>query len=196
MLRVAKEGYSPSMATASSNSAGRAQWAYIQLDALAAPVDIAGEYTLTFVAGTACTGLPTELRTRTYDASIALADDSHLQTGTSLALTVRGASFVGEHHGFPIGVAGDTVTFSIYYRQEDFGVVEQTASGTFVAIQGSATISVASAPIATIATSLNGIIDYCAVPSGSSWTYECNSGPRVAYEHCVSDDHQLILTRR
>ena len=195
-VRASNAGYSDATAIAKWNNGSTGyEWAYVQLDLLSPPVDLVGDYTLTFVADNACTGLPSELRTRTYAASIATAD-SRLRPGTSLTLTTAGATFVGKYDGFPIGVAGDDVAFLVYYQQEDFGLVEQTAPNTYVAIQGIARLSVNRLPVTTITVPLNGIIDYCALQSATGWNYDCNSGARVAYSRCESSNHQLTLTRR
>jgi hypothetical protein len=193
-LRVSKDGYAAATETAKPNSSNGAIWAFVVLDELARPVDITGNYALTILADTTCADIPGDARTRTYAASIRLTPDSHSQAGTSLTLTIDG-SFLPDHTSFPIGVAGDDVAFSIY-NGEDFGLVEKIAPATFLAIEGFATVSVGSSPVSSITATLNGIIDYCALQSDTGWTYECNSGPRIAYQHCESKQHQLILSRR
>jgi hypothetical protein len=195
-LRVSKEEYAPVTVTAKSiNSSTGEIWAFVVLDQLARPVDITGDYALTIVADSACAGMPADVRTRTYGASIRLAPDASGQPGTSVTLTADGATFVADHGSFAIGVAGNDVTFSIYYY-EDFGLVEKIAPGTFLAIQGMGTVSVGAGPVTKISTPFSGIIDYCALQTDTGWTYQCNSGPRAAYQQCESTHHQLILSRR
>jgi len=195
-MRVAKNGYAAATGTATSNnSCCGTIWAFVELDELAKPVDITGDYALTIVADSACADIPSDVRRRTYTVSIALTPDSRSQAGTSLTLTGLDGSFLPDRLSFPIGVAGDDVAFGIY-NGEDFGLVEKLAPATFLAIQGSATISVGSAPVTSITATLNGIIDYCALQSDTGWTYQCNSSPRTTYAHCESTHHQLILSRR
>jgi hypothetical protein len=195
-VRVSKDGYAVATETAkSNNSSTGAIWALVELDELARPVDLTGDYALTIVANSACVGIPSNLRTRTYAASIRLAPDAHTQPGTALTLTVDSGSFVPDRSSFAIGVAGSHVAFSIYSR-EDFGLVEKIAPGTFLAIQGIATASIGTGPVTTISTPFSGVIDYCALESDTGWTYQCNSGPRSDYQHCESSQHQLMVSRR
>jgi hypothetical protein len=194
-VKVTKDGYIPSTAAAKAFAPGQPEWAYVQLDEVAVPVDLIGEYTLTLTADSGCSeDFPSELRTRSYPASIAPTPGSPFRAGSSLTLTVGGASFAGQHNSFPIGVAGDTVAFEIY-NGEEFGIVEQIVPGTFLAIQGQAVVSVGVAPVTTSTTPLSGIIDYCALSAGN-WNYDCNGGVRIGYERCTSTHHQLTLTRR
>jgi hypothetical protein len=195
-MGVSKDGYAAATGTAkSNNSASGAIWAFVVLDELARPVDIAGDYSLTIVVDSACAGIPSEVRTRTYAASIRPAADSHTQPGTSLTLTAESASFLPDRNRFAIGVAGDDVAFSIY-NGEDFGLIEKIATGTFLAIGGVASVSIGTGPVTTISTPFSGDVDYCALQSDTGWTYQCNSGPRTAFEHCESAHHQLTVSRR
>lgn len=195
-VEVSKDGYATATGTAKSNNSQTGViWGFLVLDELARPVDIAGDYSLTIEVDSACAGIPSEVRTRTYAASIRPAPDSHTQPGTSLTLTVDSGSFRPDRNSFAIGVAGDEVVFSIY-NGEDFGLVEKIAAGTFLAIGGTARVSIGTGPVTTISTPFSGDVDYCAYQSDTGWTYQCNSGPRAAYEHCESPHHQLTVTRR
>lgn len=195
-VRVSKDRYADATATARPNgSPSSALWTFPVLDELARPVDIAGDYSLTIVVDSACTGIPSEVRTRTYAASIRPTPDSHTQPGTSLTLTVDSGSFRPDRSSFAIGVAGDEVAF-IIYNGEDFGLVEKIATGTFLAIGGTARVSIGTGPVTTISTPFSGDVDYCAYQSDTAWTYQCNSGPRAAYEHCEATNNQLTVSRR
>jgi hypothetical protein len=195
-VRVSKEGYAAATGTAKSmNSSNGTIWASVVLDALAKPVDITGDYTLTIVAASACAGMADDLRTRTYAASIRLTPDSGNQPGTSLRLTVDGGSLLPDRNSFPIVVAGNSVSF-IMYNDYDFALVEKIAPGTFLAVQGGAAVSMDEGPVARMSMPFSGVIDYCALQSDTGWTYQCNSSPRTAYQHCESKQHELILSRR
>ena len=64
-------------------------WINFSLEVLAPPVNLAGDYTLTFVADSTCGGLPNELRTRSY------------------AVTIPPASSTGSANAyFPVAVSG------------------------------------------------------------------------------------------
>ena len=195
-MGVSKSGYAAATGTAkSNNSSTGALWGFVVLDELARPVDIAGDYSLTIAADGACAGIPDDVRTRTYAASIRPTSDSHTQPGTSLTLTVNDGTFLPNYGRFAIGVAGNDVAF-IVYSGEDFGLVEKIGPGTFLAIGGMATVSIGTGPVTTISTPFSGDIDYCALQSDAGWTYQCNSGPRTAYQHCASTHHQLTVRRR
>jgi hypothetical protein len=195
-LKVVKDGYITATVTARSNGSSGAIWAYVMLDAVARPVDLVGDYTLTIVADSACTGIPNELQTRNWPASIGITSGSNTQPGTSLTLAVSGGSFLANQDRFPIGVSGGDVTFSVYSGEEEVGLVEKIAAGTFLAIGGSSLVSIDSGPVAKISAPFWGAIDYCALQSDTGWNYQCNSGPQTAYAHCESTQHQMILTRR
>ena len=194
-LKVVKDGYITATETARSNGSSGGVWAYVVLDAVARPVDLVGDYTLTIVADSACSGLPNELRTRNWPASIGITSGSNTQPGTSLTLAVSGGSFLANQDRFPIGVSGGDVTFSVY-SGEEVGLVEKIAAGTFLAIGGGSLVSIDTGSVAKISAPFSGAIDYCALQSDTGWNYQCNSGPQTAYAHCESTRHQLILSRR
>ena len=195
-VQVSKDGYAVTTGTGKSiNSPTGAIWVFVVLDELTRPVDITGDYSLTIVVDSACEGIPSEVRSRTYAASIRPTPDSHTQSGTSLTLTVGSGSFLPDRNSFAVGVAGGDVAFSIY-NGEDFGLIEKIAPGTYLAIGGVAAVSIGTGPVTTISTPFSGEVDYCAYQSDTGWTYQCNSGPRTAYEHCEATHHQLTLSRR
>src|SRR4029450_1109367 len=69
-MRVSKDGYASATGTAKSNNSSTGSlWALVELDELARPGDITGDYALTIQADSACAGLPVDVRTRTYSAS-------------------------------------------------------------------------------------------------------------------------------
>ncbi len=169
-------------------------YASATLEAVAAPVNLVGNYTLTLTTDGSCVDIPSELRTRTYPVTIALDPVSSHPAGTALMLTAGGAAFLPGHDRFAIGVAGDTVGFSIY-AGEDFALVEQVEPSAYLAISGFATVAAGTAPVSTISTAFGGTIDYCAHQVPSAWTYNCQ-GVRTAYTSCDARNHQLSLTRR
>ena len=185
-------------------ASGARPWLGFYLAPLAPPVNIAGDYTLTFVADAACLDLPIELRTRTYAATIAPEDRKHIPANTSFALTVSGASFLGTFDSFTIGVAGDYLGFWLH-GGHDPPVVEQLATNAYLAFSGNAAASLPSSSGSPISAAFEGWIDYCELkaPMGayyncgtSNWTGEPIPGQAVTYAHCESKNHRLILTRR
>ena len=194
-FRITKDGYITATETSKVSAPGGRPWVYVRLEAVATPANIAGEYMLTLTADSSCTEIPSEWRTRTYAATITPGADPHVRPDTLLTLTASGAPFLANRNAFQIGVSSDAVGFTIFYG-EDYGLVEQLTSTTFLAYQGSAFTSIEGSSASTITARLGGIIDYCALQSETGWTYDCNSGARIAHATCESKNHQLILTRR
>ena len=107
-LVAATETLTPKCATCNG-----ARFIYFYLAVLAPPVSIAGDYTLTFMADLACAGLPDEVRTRTYSATIAPVSGPYAPANTVFRVTVSGGSFLQGYDGFPIGVAGNDVAIEL-----------------------------------------------------------------------------------
>jgi hypothetical protein len=195
MLRASKEGYvTQSQATRTSAPGGR-PWVSFQLEVVAPPVNLAGDYTLTVVADSACTEIPNDLRTRSYSATVAAQANGFTRPGTFYTLTARGGPFVQGYNSFTIGVAGDYAAFMVY-QGEDFGIVEEIVPGAFFGFYGESRLSVGTQPPSTLSIALDGAIDYCALKPGSVWNSACNSSLPIAHAICRSKNHQLILTRR
>jgi hypothetical protein len=192
-LRASKDGYIALTKTTQTSTPGRL-WAYFQLEVLAPPMNLAGDYTLTLIADDTCSGMPNEVRTRSYAATIAPQSNPLVRPGTSFTLTA-GGSFFGAFNHFTIGVAGDYAAFMIY-NGEDFGLVEQIGPRTYVGFYGEARTSVGASPASTIDVGLDGVVDYCMLTSDSGWNYNCSSSPSVAHASCQSKNHRLTLTRR
>jgi hypothetical protein len=194
-LRASKDGYIALTKTTQTSTPGGRPWVYFQLEVLGPPVNIAGDYTLTFIAGDACTGLPNELRTRSYAATIAPRSNPLTRPDTSFTLTAGGARFFDAFNQFPIGVAADYAAFMVY-NGEDFGLVEQIAPKEYLGFYGEARASVGASPVSTISMTFDGVIDYCALTSDSGWNYTCSSSLAIAHASCKSKNHRLTLTRR
>jgi hypothetical protein len=89
-FRASKDGYVAAIATRNFCAQCNIHrwWINLVLDLVAAPVNIAGEYTLTIVASGACSALPADFRTRTYTASVVPAPG---RPNTSFDVKVSGA---------------------------------------------------------------------------------------------------------
>ena len=64
------------------------------MEVLASPVNVAGDYTLTFIADNACADLPDKVRTRTYEATITPGAGTTIPAHLYLNGMVVGASFL------------------------------------------------------------------------------------------------------
>ena len=196
-FRVSKDGYLTREATSHTSAPGGRPWAYIELETVALPLNIAGDYTLTLTADDTCGALPSELRTRTYAVTIEPRSAPLLRPGTTFTLLSLGSPFLDNYRGFPIGVAGDYVAFSIY-NGEDFGLVERIAPKTYLAFYGSAG-GVVVASTSTISAPFDGGIEYCESSSDISdmaTIYSCMPALPDSRAQCVSKNHRLTLTRR
>ena len=196
-FRASKEGYVAATGalgpTCASCNPG-IRWISFYLAVPAAPVEIAGNYTLTFTADSACAGLPNELRTRTYAATITPASQPNPPANTMFNLKLSGAQFFREYDGLWIGVAGNFVT--LLFGGDGPYVVDQVTPNTYISFDGRAEISVGTSPVSTISTSFDGRIEYRQQDSEMGSYYSCRPAPGVAHAVCVSKNHQILLTRR
>jgi hypothetical protein len=193
-FRASKEGYITAGAASRTSAPGGRPWVYIQLEAVALPVNIAGNYTLTLTADNTCGALPSELRTRIYAVTIEPRSAPPLRPGTAFTLLPLGSPFLDNYRGFPIGVAGDYVAFSIY-NGEDFGLVERIGPKTYLAFYGSAS-GVVDASTSTISAPLDGGIEYCVNATEIATIYGCTPARAEARVECISKNHHLVLARR
>ncbi len=169
-------------------------WLGFYLAMLVPPVDIAGDYTLTFIADSACSGLPNEVRTRTYAATITPGSNSNRPANTFFNVAVTGASFLKHYDSFEIGVAGDFLTLA--FGGDGPRLVEEVAPNTYLAFDGWAGTSVGTSAVSTISTSFEGVIDYCVLKFEAGSYYQCLPSQAVAHAQCQSTNHRLILTRK
>jgi hypothetical protein len=173
------------------------RWVHFFLNVVEPPIALAGDYTLTFIADSACTSLPEEVRTRSYEATIALGDFNWVgfpaHADTSFKVTPRGSDFPAGLNYFWLNVAGNFITL-VLGDHTDPGVTERVAPDTYVAFHGPATVTVES-PVLSISTPFLGWIDYCINPTMGD-RYDCTPGPTVTRTRCDSARHQLTLTRR
>jgi Carboxypeptidase regulatory-like domain/IPT/TIG domain len=177
-FRASREGYVPATGRSSSDCDRPCAVRSIsfQLLVLASTVNMAGHYTLTFIADGACPALPSELRTRTYPATITAAGN-----GWGFNLAVSGASV--SNLGYPpIIVVRDVVEF---YFDDDHNIpylVEPIAPNASLEITGYAAAPVGPSGVTTISTPFSGYIEY--------------AGPPQSVRCGLLKNHRLILTRQ
>jgi hypothetical protein len=143
-----------------------------QLDATTAPVNIAGQYQMTFIADSACLDLPAKLRTRTYRATV--TQRSNPDRATGFTVTLSGAEFMGNLSRFEIGVAGDRLGLWLN-GGHNAAIVELTDSFS-VAISGNASASIDAT--------------HMIMASFDGWIEHSGGGD---YSHCESANHRLTL---
>ena len=172
-FRAAMEGHLTTIQASRTDLVG-GRYVNFHLEVPAPPVNMTGDYTLTFVADSACVGLPNEVRTRTYGATITPSHPTNIPTAnTNFQVALSGASFLPSQDSFPVGVAGDFVTFWF----SDPAVVEVIAPSTQLELYGAGGASAGTSGISTMAVSWEGNFEY-------------------SHTDCESKNHRLILTRR
>jgi hypothetical protein len=185
-VRVVKQGYAAATGTpASVRNCDACQpfwWLDFHLESLVPTVNLVGNYTLTFVADSACTAIPSAVRTRTYAATITPISNPPYPAGTSFEATITGVPVWGQiQRSIPLLVSGDFVTMML---GEDGDVIffEEVAPDTYFGFEGQVGLSVA-AGVSTISASFHGWAEYWG-PDGA---------PRV---YCESPNHRMTLTKR
>ena len=174
------------------------RWLIFDLDPLVPPVSLAGDYTLTFIAHGACEGLPEQVRTRTYAATITNRSPSD-RPATAFDVSVSGASFRndlawGGGPSLQIFVAGDYLSLGFADFHGSPGLVEQVAANTYLALSGMGGASVG-ATASDFSIPFTGVLEYCATTSEMMGSYACTPGPGVVQARCNSN-HRAIFTRR
>ena len=104
MLRVEKDGYTP------SNPRWRAPDDITVLLRSVTPLDIEGQYTVTFAAAAECTQLPSAVRSRTFTAAVSPVRPDRL----NFTSTLTGANFQSGYNTFSAIVASDAARFLVY----------------------------------------------------------------------------------
>ncbi|HEV8208705.1 MAG TPA: hypothetical protein VGP77_01235, partial [Vicinamibacterales bacterium] len=181
-FRATKDGYVTAVRTRSPNG-----WITFELGMVAPPIDIAGDYTLTFVADASCTTLPNEVQARGYAATIPPAANAS-PANASFGVTFRGALKGWDVMG--MGVSGDYV--AVWLET----LVEQIAPNTFLLLSGLASASIGTSHGPEIALRFDGLIDYCTTNAESGHHQDCWAGRAAEHRQCQSANHQLIFTRR
>jgi hypothetical protein len=148
-----------------------------------APVDIRGEYEMTFVADPACTGMPDYLRERTYQASVTPGSFDRTPAGLVFDLTLGGVEPLDNPS---IGVAGDAVGFRLFNDGYPF-IVERVSSGLYVTITGWAEVEPWPAGARGFSVPFDGWIAAHEGPPSS---------PGRTYGHCKSGSHRLEMRPR
>jgi hypothetical protein len=169
------------------------RWVHFYLPPVAPSANIAGDYTLTFTADSACAVVPSAVRT--YAATLTLSAPSPYHPANTLYDgKVSGATFLEGYDSFLIGVAGDDFTGWFGDLHGDPGLVEQVAPTTYFALGGAIAGSVTTA--SSITAAFDGFVDSCELQSAMGRRYNCTPGPAAVRAQCTSRNHRLTLTRR
>lgn len=150
-----------------------------------------GDYVLTITADVACTGIPVDLRTRTFAATITAMPDRPSArwvdvSGSFLGLVSFSLEVVGANHL-------DTI--------DGLGLFERYPSFRYLYVSGSPD-GAATSTGAAISTRFAGTFDYCVLKSELRRDSFCWLTARdqpeqvIAYSGCSSRDHHMILAPR
>jgi hypothetical protein len=192
-FRATKEGYASATATGPLQFGWPSSTAslFITLESLVPPVKIEpGAYTLTLIADSACTDIPSDLRTRTYAATIAPARDA---PNTRYLVDVSGPFL--SPIGFGIGVAGNYLAFVI----DGPAFFEHLPPFAYLEIAGAGGTSVETSTVSTISIPFAGSFEYCVLKSEMGRNNNCyTTAPdqKITYSQCLSQNDRMILSRR
>lgn len=156
------------------------------------PVDLTGQYLLTFEAGNSCEQLPKELRTRTYEAGIEYIGAARDGTRDYFRANLSGAHFDSYARFFVIRVIDNYVHFDF----SDSVIVEVPDPGTYFLILGGAgDATVDPSDLSRISTLFEGYFSYCVTNSDFKFPYYCPEDA-IVHSRCTPKDSRWTLTRR
>jgi hypothetical protein len=157
---------------------------YLTLQPGGLSANLAGAYSLTLSADSACTSWPEEVRTRTYTATLAPGSRPTTFSGTLSDARIVPIPVWAPY--FEIGVANDFAAVSLSF-------VEQLSDGTYLAVEGGAATSVGPSGITA---PFNAHFVRCrhqpAMAPGEYWW----CGAAVQGDECASGNNRLTLVRR
>jgi hypothetical protein len=189
-IRASKDGYATSLIDA-PNGSGHA---LIGLWSLTTPVVSPGEYTMSFVADTAC-DLPEVARTRTYSATFTLNQGVNLppEHQTSFNVVLSGASFFSGDNDVWINVAGNYVAFFLDSDMLSNGLIaERLAPATHLELVGSVAGFVGTSGASSLP--FEGSFTYCEKQSDMGPVGCLRDDP--VFRSCHSKNHRVMLTRQ
>jgi hypothetical protein len=186
-LRASKAGYVTQTQTfqLSPRDSGRYELGFL-LDSPSQ--NLAGDdYTLTITADPACSELPPETHSRTYEATVTPS----ASVSNAYNVELRGASFSPSRNRIFASVSGDSVRFDID-PYSDMIVAEQLTASTVLTVWGNSSVGKIGP---SISVPFAGQLDYCPDALGTQGTFpylRCGITP----VHCSSARHTLTLARR
>ena len=160
-------------------------WINFALDVPDSPINVGGDYALTFTASNTCTVMPDGMRSRAFTATVPTTSPA---LPVNAFFRVGGATLFEDWNLIGIGVAGDYV--ALWLER----VVEQVAPNAFVAFAGEAGAKVDRSNLSTIEMPFRGAIEYCVTFATPGVYRDCLQG-QANVQRCEST-HQLTFTRR
>ena len=174
-------------------ASGAQPWLGFYLSVPEPAVNIAGDYRLTFTADSTCTDLIEIARSRSYRVSVVAQPLGDRSTVPGYDVTVVGTSMLGRLTGFPIGVAGNHLSFWLHGRH-DPAIVEDLGENTYLGFSGTAAATIAPAGATTITTTFDGWIEHVALSVPLvQWYFPLPQARSTS--SCDSSNHRITLTR-
>jgi hypothetical protein len=169
-------------------------WVHFYLESLATSVNLAGDYTLTFIPDSRCASLPEEVRTRSYDATVTQRSGPGGPVKSFFYVSLTGAKFLERHGSFDMGLADNYLRAELGDGHGEPGLMEEVAANTYLTFGGRLEATVTDA--STIAGSLVGDVDFCTFASASVIRNRCHATVAVIHTHCPSQNHRVMMRRR
>ena len=187
-LRASKDGYVPTLRSATANPTSGPRDLSFSLEQIAPSANIAGEYTLTLSADASCTELPAIARARSYPATITREPSSLSSQFYKISLNAGIFYPSNLNNSLTVGVAGSFARVMSF--DYGIGIAEQLAPNTYVSIWGQSNAEI-SGP--TISGAWSGGFEYCEGSGTGPGFYRCSPQPTA---YCEAANHRLTLTRR
>ena len=186
-VTASKDGYVPATGTFAAHFRQ-----VFSLEPLGQSANVAGLYTLTLTADSACSDLPVEARVRTYSATIAPAFASR----TRFRAAFTDGRFFSIHHGASVLTASDFASVVISIPEANTyewpGIVEELGETTYLAIEGRGGGTFDGTGMTA---AFDGSFQFC--PLETALTGDrygaCPAGRSI---QCDSKNHRLTLVRR
>jgi len=152
-------------------------------------VDLTGNYALTFEVGDACEQIPTELRSRTYETTIAY---NHSYGSTDVFLARPGGATFRDQWPVFVEVTHGASGSAVWMNLVDTVILEEAEPNRYFMISGTdGGASVEPTELSTISTSFTGYFNYCVVSPQN----QCSSNAMV-HSMCKSEHSEWTLRRR
>ena len=175
-------------------------WVYIYLALPSAPVNIAGEYTMTVEAAEGCAALPADMRSRSYTASIVAQAVQPTAASSYFRVDIGGPRLMPEAvwSGLWIAVAGDDIELEMGDLHGQPGLIEQLGNDTYFSAGAWGRATVAS-PGTAFSSTFEGEIVYCVMKPGvavldANGRHNCGADRATTRIACPGG--RLTFTRR
>jgi hypothetical protein len=170
-------------------------WMFFQLRPLAAPIDLAGDYTLTITNAEGCSTLPLYAVSRNYQVTLTPKFRDNTADLLGYNVDFHSTAVLESMRRLTIGVAGDYISLFIYRGEADPGLAEDLGSNRYVSYVGESKATLNRASLSMIDLTFDGTIEAVVTRDTLGPTYAPLPANLVSKERCTSQFHRLVLTR-